>query len=148
MDNKFHSRSSTVSFLCEIFRNSLKYLPATRNFLSHFKETSLHEYYPLSRGPGKHFTLLRMKYTFIISIIHKYNLKKYCTQGNICPHVLFAPFTIVVSGRIQDWANSILANNISSNLFAYGRISDGTKTVCKCRRAKKYGAKITLYTVS
>lgn len=72
----------------------------------------------------------------------------YYIYREIFARVLFyAPFALVASGRISDWANTYVSNYLSLFTTLYGRIQDETKPFVSWKGWKQHGAKIFLYTV-
>lgn len=51
------------------------------------------------------------------------------------------PLALVVSGRVEDWADLNVQNFLSLNKTSYGRIKDGTKLFASVNRRKFYLAK-------
>lgn len=68
----------------------------------------------------------------------------YRKQGNIRPHFIFTPFSLVVSEWIWDWANSNVSNCLSINTVVSGRIHDGAKLLASKGRMKITRSEITL----
>lgn len=50
-----------------------------------------------------------------------------CIQGNICPSFIFAPFTLVVSWQVEDWANYNVSNHLSLIKTLTGQIQERAK---------------------
>lgn len=65
-------------------------------------------------------------------------LTEYCIQGNIRPYFIFAPFALVDSGLIKDWANFNVSDYLSFNK---------TFELKTGKRRQLLGANSFLYTV-
>lgn len=62
------------------------------------------------------------------------------------PRFIFTPFAVIVSGRIQDWANYNVSYYLSLNTSVSGRILYGAKLFARIEGRKLQWVKIALYT--